>query len=114
MAHVPKIKRLKWNKKAEKYIHLGYAENTKGYRLYNPANKSIITSRDVVIMEVHRDSDMRQAVVEKNENESLTQVEKQDLSVGDLTDDTYIPESVESQDSCSKEFCDTVSDNELL
>ncbi|GBP61401.1 Retrovirus-related Pol polyprotein from transposon TNT 1-94 [Eumeta japonica] len=33
MMHVPKAKRLKWDKKAVKYILVGYSENIKGYRL---------------------------------------------------------------------------------
>jgi hypothetical protein len=51
MKHIPKEKRCKWDKKAEKCILIGFPENIKGYRLYNPATKSISTSRDVIIME---------------------------------------------------------------
>ncbi|GBP00527.1 Retrovirus-related Pol polyprotein from transposon TNT 1-94 [Eumeta japonica] len=52
MMHVPKAKRLKWDKKAvEIHSCVGYSENIKGYRLYNPETKKICTSRDVIIME---------------------------------------------------------------
>ncbi|CAF4947657.1 unnamed protein product [Pieris macdunnoughi] len=51
MMHVPKNKRFKWDKKAVKYILVGYSENVKGYRLYNPETRKICTSRDVIIME---------------------------------------------------------------
>lgn len=51
MVHVPKQKRLKWDKKSEEMIFMGYCDNTKGYRLYNPRNKQIITSRDVIFIE---------------------------------------------------------------
>ncbi|GBP23617.1 Retrovirus-related Pol polyprotein from transposon TNT 1-94 [Eumeta japonica] len=39
MKHVPKKKRLKWDKKSEECILVGYAEDTKGYRIYNPQTK---------------------------------------------------------------------------
>lgn len=51
MVHIPKPKRTKWDKKATKMILVGFNENTKGYRLYNPENNSVIISRDVIIME---------------------------------------------------------------
>ena len=51
MVHVPQNKRRKFDKKSEKMILVGYGETVKGYRLYNPQTNSVITSRDVVIME---------------------------------------------------------------
>lgn len=51
MVHIPKVKRTKWNAKSQKMILVGYEQNVKGYRLFNPINNNIITSRDVVIME---------------------------------------------------------------
>lgn len=51
MVHIPKQKRLKWHKKAEKCILVGYSEEVKGYRVYNPRTKEITTSRDVTVME---------------------------------------------------------------
>lgn len=52
MAHVPKKKRSKWDKKAEKKYLAGFSETTKSYnRLYNPGNKNVIMSRYVNIME---------------------------------------------------------------
>lgn len=67
MVHVSKISRTKWDKKADEYIIFGYPENTKGYRLYNPVTKNITTSRDVVIMENRKNSDMIQVAVEEKE-----------------------------------------------
>lgn len=51
MVHIPKIKRSKWDKKSEKLILVGYSDNTKGYRVYNPKNNTVTTSRDVVVLE---------------------------------------------------------------
>ncbi|MCO5571668.1 hypothetical protein L7F22_025415 [Adiantum nelumboides] len=41
----------KWNAKSQKCIFLGYNEESKGYRLYNPTTKKIVISRDVVFAE---------------------------------------------------------------
>ncbi|KAG7307913.1 hypothetical protein JYU34_006528 [Plutella xylostella] len=90
MAHVPKEKRLKWDKKAEKYILLGYAENTKGYRLYNPVTKRIVNSRDVVVME--SSCEMTQAVVREKEPD-VPEEEEQEQSLRDPNDSTYVPDS---------------------
>lgn len=50
MVHIPTNKRRKFDKKS-KMILVGYSETIKGYRLYNPRYNTVITSRDVIIME---------------------------------------------------------------
>lgn len=71
MVHVPKEKRLKWDKKAIRHVLVGYSEN-KGYRVYNPKTGVVSTSRDCTIME------------NRNENE-ITSIDdvKISVSVGD-------------------------------
>lgn len=78
MVHVPKAKRTKWDKKAKKMILVGFGEYTKGYRLYNPENNSVITSRDVVIME---DVSKTLEIIVTAEDSAKTATENQD-SVG--------------------------------
>ena len=46
-AHIPKDERHKLDSKARKCIFLGYGEETKAYRLYDPKREKIIYSRDV-------------------------------------------------------------------
>ena len=46
-AHIPKDERKKLDSKARKCILMGYGERTKGYRLYDAAQKKILHSRDV-------------------------------------------------------------------
>ena len=50
-AHVPKDERGKLDSKAKKCILVGYGEETKGYRLYDPLKKRICFSRDVCFKE---------------------------------------------------------------
>ena len=45
--HIPKQERSKLDDRSEKFIFLGYDENSIGYKLYNPSNGKIVTSRDV-------------------------------------------------------------------
>lgn len=50
-SHIPHGKRGKLEDKSEKCILVGYSENSKAYKLYNPINKRIIISRDVIFDE---------------------------------------------------------------
>ena len=49
--HVPKEKRRKLDAKAEKCILVGYLDEQKGYKCYNPRIKQACVSRDVVFDE---------------------------------------------------------------
>lgn len=49
--HVPNELRKKLDNKAEKCIFVGYSEETKGYKLYNPYTQKIIIIRDVTFDE---------------------------------------------------------------
>ena len=49
--HVPKDKRRKLDAKAEKCILVGYSDEKKGYKCYNPRTKQARVSRDVVFDE---------------------------------------------------------------
>jgi hypothetical protein len=46
-AEIQEEKRTKIEDKSQKYILLGYGENSHGYKLYNPMTKKVIMSRDV-------------------------------------------------------------------
>ncbi|KAH9671981.1 hypothetical protein KPL70_017541 [Citrus sinensis] len=46
--HVPDESRAKLDDKSEQFIFIGYDNNSKGYKLYNPNNGKIVISRDPV------------------------------------------------------------------
>eukprot|EP01018_Ginkgo_biloba_P027384 Gb_35302 [translate_table: standard] len=50
-AHVPKQKRTKWDDRGEKCIFIGYSDQSKAYKLYNPITKEMIISRDIEFIE---------------------------------------------------------------
>lgn len=54
MVYIPKEKRLKWDKKSNKMILVGYCEQTKGYRMFDPKTCKVIKSRDVVFYENYK------------------------------------------------------------
>ena len=49
--HVPDCQRKKLDNKSVKCILLGTSEESKAYRLYDPVNKKVVISRDIVCME---------------------------------------------------------------
>ncbi|HEY0433295.1 MAG TPA: reverse transcriptase domain-containing protein [Chitinophagaceae bacterium] len=50
-AHIPKQKRSKFDHVSKKCVFLGYADNTKGYRLWDPKKRNIFVARDVKFIE---------------------------------------------------------------
>ena len=50
-AHVPDELRNKLDKKGQKCIFVGYSEDTKAYKLYDPVTRKLIISHDVQFIE---------------------------------------------------------------
>ena len=50
-AHVPNELRKKIDKKGQKCIFVGYSEDTKAYKLYDPVTRKVIISQDVQFIE---------------------------------------------------------------
>lgn len=103
MVHIPKEKRLKWDKKSEEHILVGFSENVKGYRIYNPRKKTITTSRDVVVME-HRtgNCDTDTAIwIEKEGEVSVGETPETADDTRDSVGETTVNESLLSDSSTS-------------
>lgn len=130
MVHIPKEKRRKWDKKAKKMYLVGYSENIKGYRLYDPISRDVIVARDVVVME-NTDNSLTTSIVieDSTQLERSTEAESDqdgenhsDLEEENQNDKTYVPESSvsDSEDSfvdsmpMSPESEDIVSKNSDL
>ncbi|XP_059436317.1 uncharacterized protein LOC132169274 [Corylus avellana] len=50
-AQVPEAKRRKLDARGEKCIFIGYSEESKAYKLYNPLTNKVVVSRDVIFSE---------------------------------------------------------------
>lgn len=77
--HIPKDNRTKLDSKTEKCILVGYYEDLKAYRLYNPRSKQLIKGRDVVFNENNGE------VVIQNEKEFPVEKDKELVSEQELT-----------------------------
>ena len=69
--HVPAEVRSKLDPKAENCVLVGYSEEQKGYRCYNPLTKKIVVSQDVIFDELGSWYSPKQnaEIDEDNENE---------------------------------------------
>lgn len=96
MVHIPKEKRRKWDKKSVEHILVGYSENVKGYRVYNPATKTVSLSRDVIVMEQEK-NEVSLPVTENRTVEDVSESEEENIStdyetMSDTLDETYVPD----------------------
>lgn len=74
-AHVPDIERRKLDKKAVKLRFVGYANNAKGYRLFDEEKRRILIRRDVIFNE--SDFDLKQEVdISCSENEVIMKTDE--------------------------------------
>jgi hypothetical protein len=99
MVHVPKEKRRKWDKKADKMYLVGYSENIKGYRLYDPESRKIIVARDVVVMKNVTDDSTTYIFIEYKEQpepEEDSQLDSTNVE-NNVNDVTNIPSEMTSE-----------------
>lgn len=80
MMHVPAEKRKKLDEKSIECIFVGYGYNVLGYRLFNPKDKKIVVSRDVVFIEDEGTPEAEQSLV-INEEMSCGEMQKKAESV---------------------------------
>jgi len=86
--HIPKDERSKLDVKTRQCIFLGYGLDEFGYRLYNPVEKKLVRSRDVVFME-------DQIIGDIEKTEKVVPQCSDDLIDLDPTPPTELPAQVE-------------------
>ena len=69
--HIPKDERNKLDSKAKKTIFMGYGNETKGYRLYDPQRGKIFYSRDVKFNETKREFEQASSDIEQETNHQV-------------------------------------------
>ena len=91
-AHIPKEQRQKLDFKSSKCIFLGYASDTKGYKLYEIASGKIILSRDVIFSENVRITDKEIEVDKEDVIEyEISESSKDDILKKEYTDHSDQP-----------------------
>jgi transposase InsO family protein len=94
--HIPDAHRKKLDIKSTRCVLLGVSEESKAYKLYNPLEKKIIISRDVVFEE------------EKGWNWGGKEAVKQDNALSDDTSDVEVENSIENSDD------EVANENEIV
>jgi hypothetical protein len=89
--HVLKENRSKLDNKAEKCIFIGYKDGVKGYKIWNPENKNIVYSWDVVFKEV-KDVSKHEFLPRKEEPE------KKDLELDDAKFESSEEDEAEAEE----------------
>ena len=89
--HVPKENRSKLDNKVEKCIFIGYKDGVKGYKIWNPENKKIVYSRDVVFREV-KDVSKQEFLPTQDEPEKI------ELELDDAKSESFEEEETEEEE----------------
>ncbi|KAJ0179281.1 hypothetical protein K1T71_004993 [Dendrolimus kikuchii] len=107
MVHIPKEKRLKWDRKAKICILMGYSNGIKGYRVYDPKIRKINTTRDIVIIEEGKYKNEIQ--IEINENKKNENITTEDYT-GTVGEEIYQKETKIVQEMEEKNNLDEIKD----
>ena len=116
--HVPKEKRLKWDKKSREGVFVGYGDLTKGYRIYFPTLDTVEILRDVdfeneltISENKFEDSTEQIIYLSKNtteENENLNEIFEEENGNADEIEN----ENLEINSSMDDSMC-TCNDDEF-
>lgn len=100
-AHIPKEKRSKLDRKAQKYIFVGYTESTKNFRVWNSQNNKVQIVRDVIF-------------VDNKETNTVTSEEDNHVVIK-LKDNTKEPGKEDSQEKVIlKHDMNLLKNNEII
>ncbi|CAJ2653663.1 unnamed protein product [Trifolium pratense] len=111
-AHMPDVHRKKLDPKSVKCVHLGVSEELKAYKLYDPVQKKIIISRDVVFDEKqgwkwNETSDKKE--IELIDNDAENSVQAEPAEVDPVTTEPAV-QSDSDMDTTSEENYDNSED----
>ena len=95
--HVPKDERSKLDVNTRECIFVGYGHDEFGYRLYDPVEKKLIRSRDVIFMEDHTIEDIGKVTSESPSTEGLANL--------DPVPETHKPNVVEPGNQSDEQSC---------
>lgn len=99
--HIPKQKRQKWDPKAVKGMFLGYAENSKGYRIWNPTARKVEIVRDIVFNEIVNNDCTYNDVFVLSQSSGESNESVSDISKAESTKEYHSDLEEESEESSS-------------
>lgn len=101
-AHIPKEKRHKLDPKSTKCIFVGYDENVKGFRLWNPRTRNVEIYRDVNFIIPSIENRIGNRSEEKRQKEvssfKISPIDKDDDIVVSTIDERNVMENVSSEE----------------
>lgn len=115
--HVPDVNRKKLDSRSTKCVLLGVSEESKAYKLYDPASKRIIVSRDVVFEEskgCEWDEKTTTGMIEmedsyENRDDSRNEVNNDEENVNDTED--HVNSESSNNDSTDEEDSEDENNN---
>lgn len=97
--HIPKQNRRKLDQKAIKCLFVGYSENTKSYRVYDPVKNTVKTVCDVIF----------EKNVKERETRSVDVCKTTDKNISIDESETFVRLQIENEVSCSHSEFNSVS-----
>lgn len=110
-AHIPDQKRSKLDSKSKKCVLLGVSDESKAYRLYDPATKKIIISNDVLFEEEESwdwgrtDEELKLDVLEDDKESNEEHIEEENIQnvSGSSSSDSSLRNEVNTQEVAVEE-----------
>ena len=103
--HIPKDERFKLDPKANQCIFLGYGHEEFGYRLYDPVDKKVVRSRDVVFLEDHTIEDIDKLESAESSTDDLVDLDPLDPPiVHDINEEVQTPHDDAAEDDVEPEI----------
>ena len=113
--HIPKDERSKLDPKAKQCIFLGYGHEEFGYRLYDPVDKKVVRSRDVVFLEDQTIEDINKLEsVESSTNDLVDLDPLNPPIVHDINEEVQTPHDDAAEDDVEPEIEGEQSPQESL
>ena len=103
--HIPKDERSKLDPKAKQCIFLGYGHEEFGYRLYDPVDKKVFKSRDVVFLEDQTIEDIDKLESAESSTDDLVDLDPHDPPiVHDINEEVQTPHDDAAEDDVETEI----------
>lgn len=98
--HVPEQERTKLDDRSKKMVFIGYAENCKGYKCFDPVTKKVVVSRDV---EFEEEASWDWSIQEESSYDFLPYIEEEENEEQETEGESSTPSTPSSSSTSSSE-----------